>query len=90
MSTLGTDFAQGPNIDVTFVRMGDGSERIWESGAPRPAYPIPTGETLAAAAAAVDGTVLEEGQVSEARLRSGRPSGQARRHLAGSRETARR
>jgi uncharacterized protein (DUF58 family) len=68
VSTLGTDFAQGPNIDVTFVRMGDRSERIWESGVAEAGYtPDPdAGETLAAAAAAVDGTVLEEEQVSEA------------------------
>ncbi len=68
VSTLGTDFAQGPNIDVTFVRMGDESERIWESGVVEAAYtPDPdAAQTLAAAAAAVDGTVLEEGQVSEA------------------------
>ena len=68
VSTLGAEFAQGPNIDVTFVRMGDGSERIWESGVAEAGYtPDPdTGETLTAAAAAVDGTVLEEGRVSEA------------------------
>ena len=64
VSTLGAEFAQGPNIDVTFVRMGDGSERIWESGVAEAGYtPDPdAGETLAAAAAAVDGTVLEEGR----------------------------
>lgn len=67
VSTLGTDFAQGPNIDVTFVRVGDGSERIWESGVVEAGYtPDPdAAQTLAAAAAAVDGRVLEEGQVVE-------------------------
>ena len=68
VSTLGADFARGPNIDVTFVRMGSASERIWESGVVEAAYtPDPdAAATLAAGAAAVDGTVLEEGQVSEA------------------------
>ena len=68
VSTLGTDFAQKPSIDVTFVRMGDGSERIFESGVAEAGYtPDPNaGETLATAAAAVDGRVLEEGRVSEA------------------------
>ena len=66
VSTLGTDFAQG-KIDVTFVRMGDGSDQIWESGVAEAGYtPDPdAAETLAAAAAAVEGRVLEEGQVSE-------------------------
>jgi len=67
VSTLGSDFAQGPNIDVTFVRMGDGGDQIWESGVAEAGYtPDPdAAETLAAAAAAVEGEVLEEGQVSE-------------------------
>jgi hypothetical protein len=68
VSTLGTDFNQENPIDVTFVRMGDASERIWESGVSEAAYtPDPSaGETLATAAAAVEGRVLEEGQVAEA------------------------
>lgn len=72
VSTLGTDFAQGPNIDVTFVRVGDGSERIWESGVVEAGYtPDPdAAQTLAAAAAAVDGRVLEEGQVVETAVRT--------------------
>lgn len=67
VSTLGTDFAQEPDVDVVFVRMGGGSERIWESGVSEAGYTPDPGatETLAAAAAAVDGTVLEEGQISE-------------------------
>jgi hypothetical protein len=67
VSTLGTDFAQGPRIDVTFVRMGDATERIWEGGVEEAGYtPDPNAtETLAAAAAAVEGSVLEEGHVSE-------------------------
>jgi hypothetical protein len=64
--TLASDFAAEPRIDVTFVRMGDASERVYESGVPEAGYvPLPNaGELLAAAAAAVDGRVLEEGSVS--------------------------
>ena len=67
VSTLATDFAQEPKIDVTFVKMGDGSERIWESGVSEAAYtPDPAAaETLAAAATAVEGRVVEEGQTAE-------------------------
>jgi von Willebrand factor type A domain len=65
--TLAADFASEPRIDVTFVRMGDASERIWESGVAEPGYvPVPNaGELLAAAATAVEGRVLEEGQMTE-------------------------
>jgi hypothetical protein len=68
VSTLGTDFAQEPRIGVTFVRMGDATERIWEDGVEEAAYtPDPNAtETLAAAAAAVEGRVLEEGDVTGA------------------------
>jgi hypothetical protein len=68
VSTLATDFAGEPKIDVTFVRMGDTTERIWESGVSEAAYaPDPVaGEKLETAAAAVEGRVLEEGEVSEA------------------------
>jgi hypothetical protein len=68
VSTLANDFAGEPRIDVTFVRMGDASERIWESGVAEAGYtPDPTAaDTLAAAAAAVEGRVLDEGQVAEA------------------------
>lgn len=67
VSTMGTDFAQTPRIDVTFVRIGDASERIYESGVPEAGYaPDPAvGETLATAAAAVQGRVVQEGQVAE-------------------------
>ncbi|HYI73976.1 MAG TPA: VWA domain-containing protein [Gaiellaceae bacterium] len=67
VSTLATDFAQEPKVDVTFVKMGDGSERIWESGVSEAAYtPDPAAaETLAAAATAVEGRVVEEGQTAE-------------------------
>ena len=67
VSTLGTDFAQEPRIDVIFVRMGDESERIWESGVAEAAYTpdLSAAETLATAAQAVEGRVLEEGEVTE-------------------------
>jgi von Willebrand factor type A domain len=67
VSTLGTDFAQENEIDVTFVKMGDGGDQIWEGGVSEAAYaPDPdAGETLAAAAAAVEGRVLAEGEVAE-------------------------
>lgn len=68
VSTLGTDFSQEPRIDVTFVRMGEATERIWEGGVEEAGYtPDPNAsETLAAAAAAVEGRVLEEGDVAGA------------------------
>lgn len=68
VSTLATDFAQAPRIDVTFVHMGDASERIWESGVAEAGYsPDPAAaDTLAAAAVATEGRVLEEGEVSGA------------------------
>ena len=67
VSTLATDFAQEPKIDVTFVQIGDASERIWESGVAEAGYtPDPSAaETLATAATAVEGQVVEEGQVAE-------------------------
>jgi von Willebrand factor type A domain len=67
VSTLATDFAGEPRIDVTFVRVGDASERIWEGGVPEGGYtPDPNAaEMLAAAAVAVEGRVLEEGQMAE-------------------------
>ena len=68
VSTLATDFAQEPKIDVTLVQIGDASERIWESGVTEAGYsPDPSArETLAAAATAVEGQVVEEGDVAEA------------------------
>jgi hypothetical protein len=68
VSTLATDFAGEPRIDVTFVRVGDASERIWESGVAEAGYTpdASAGETLGSAAAAVRGRVLEEGDVSGA------------------------
>jgi von Willebrand factor type A domain len=91
VSTLATDFAGEPSIDVTFVRMGDASERIWESGLAEAGYtPDPgAGETLAAAAAAVDGRVLEEGDVpgAAAAVRSALGTGPtAPRRIEGNRQ----
>ena len=68
VSTLATAFARPPRVDVTFVRMGDETERIWETGVAEAGYkPDPTAaSTLETAASAVRGRVLDEGQVSEA------------------------
>ena len=68
VETLATDFAAEPRIDVTFVRMGDASERVYESGVPEAGYvPLPNAaEVLATTAAAVEGRVLEEEEVSRA------------------------
>jgi hypothetical protein len=68
ISTLGADFAQTPRVHVTFVRIGDTTERIFESGAPEAGYtPDPAaGQTLATAASAVQGRVLQDDQVAEA------------------------
>ena len=68
VSTLAGDFAREPHIDVTFIRIGDRSERIWESGVAEAGYESdPRAEAmLAAAATAVRGRVLDEGHVSEA------------------------
>ena len=42
-SVLATDFAKRPRIDVTFVRMGDTSERIYSSGVAEAGYkPAPS------------------------------------------------
>jgi hypothetical protein len=67
-SVLSSDFARRPRIDVTLVRVGDASERIYETGVAEAGYrPDPAaGAVLASAAAAVHGRVLKEGQVSEA------------------------
>jgi hypothetical protein len=68
VSTLGTDFAATPKVDVTFVRMGEASERIYEGGVAEAGYmPDPAARvTLAAAAAAVQGRVVQESAIAEA------------------------
>lgn len=67
-SVLATDFARKPRIDVTFVRMGDPSERIYSSGVAEAGYkPAPSSSAkLTAASTAVRGRVLDEGRVDEA------------------------
>jgi hypothetical protein len=67
-SVLSTDFSRKPRVDVTFVRIGDAGERIYESGVAEAAYePDPAARTTTAAAAAlVRGRVLDERQVAEA------------------------
>ncbi|HEX4747477.1 MAG TPA: vWA domain-containing protein [Gaiellaceae bacterium] len=68
VSTLASDFAKRPRIDVTFVRVGDASEQIFESGVAEAGYSADPAapETLAAAAEAVEGRVLSEEQVDDA------------------------
>jgi hypothetical protein len=64
---LSADFARKPRIDVTLVRVGDASERIYESGVAESGYESdPTAAaSLATAATFTRGRVLEEGQVGE-------------------------
>ena len=66
-SVLSTDFARTPRIDVTLVRVGDGDERIYESGVAEAGYtPNPAAAPLLATAASLTrGRVLEEGQVGD-------------------------
>jgi hypothetical protein len=65
-SALAADFSKKPQIDVTFVRMGKTSDRIYTSGLPEAGYtPDPTSAaTLAAAAEATHGRIVEEGDTS--------------------------
>ena len=91
-SCSSTDFARKPRIDVTLVRVGDASERIYESGVAEAGYePDPAAAaTLATAATLTRGRVLEEGQVGEvaAAVRE-RARARARRSTGASRGTAR-
>ena len=68
-SVLSTDFARTPRVDVTLVRVGDASERIYESGVAEAGYePDPAAAAAAALATAATltrGVVVEEGQVGE-------------------------
>ena len=68
ISTLGSDFAETPRIDVTFVKIGDASERIYESGLPEAGYEADrnASATLAEAAGVVQGRVVGEGDVAGA------------------------
>lgn len=68
-SVLASDFGQAsPPIDVTFVKIGDDDERIFESGLPEAGYAAdPNAPALLAdAATAVGGRILAEGQATEA------------------------
>jgi hypothetical protein len=67
-SVLASDYAQPPRIDATFVKMGDASERIFESGVPEAGYQADrnASATLAEAARAVEGRVVAEGDVAGA------------------------
>ena len=67
-SALASDFARKPVVDATFVRIGGVDERIYTSGVAEAGYrPAPTvPATLAAAAEATHGRVLDEGHVNEA------------------------
>jgi hypothetical protein len=62
---LSSDFSRRPHVDVTFVHVGDPSERIYEGGVAEAGYRSdPTaGAILTAAAARVHGRVLPEGNV---------------------------
>ena len=66
-SVLSTDFARKPRVDVTLVRIGDASERIYASGVAEAGYePDPTADaTLATAARLTRGRVLDEGELGE-------------------------
>jgi hypothetical protein len=63
--SLASDFARTPRVHVTFVHVGDTSERIYTSGVAEAGYaPDPTASaTLAAAASATRGRVVDEGDV---------------------------
>ncbi|HEY5872760.1 MAG TPA: vWA domain-containing protein [Gaiellaceae bacterium] len=89
--SFSSDFAQAPRIDVTFVKVGDASERIYESGEVEAGYaPDPrAAATLEQAAALVRGRVVGEGQVAEmaGALRTVLATGPTRdRRIEGNRE----
>jgi hypothetical protein len=64
---LSSDFARKPQVHVTFVQIGDTSERIYASGVPEAGYePDPTSSaTLTVAANATRGRVVGEGDVGD-------------------------
>jgi von Willebrand factor type A domain len=65
-TALASDFAQKPQVHVTFVHMGNVSDRIYASGIAEAGYTQdPTSAaTLTAAARAARGRIVEEGEVS--------------------------
>jgi hypothetical protein len=92
VSTLATDFAGKPRVDVTFVRVGDTSERIWESGVSEPGYqPDSTAATTLRRPPPRPFAVACSRRGSRPRLPlpSARRSAQARRQSGGSRATVR-
>jgi hypothetical protein len=64
---LSSDFARKPLVRVTFVRVGDVHERIFTSGVAEAGYkPDPSSSaTLTAAAGAVHGRIVDEGDVGD-------------------------
>jgi von Willebrand factor type A domain len=65
-TALASDFAQKPQVHVTFVHMGNVSDRIYASGIAEAGYTQdPTSAaTLTAAAHAARGRIVEEGEVA--------------------------
>ena len=64
---LSPQTSKKPRIDVTFVRMGDTSERICSSGVAEAGYrPLQLLRDARGGSAAVHGRVLDEGRVDEA------------------------
>jgi uncharacterized protein (DUF58 family) len=90
-TVLSSDYSQTPRIDVTFVKIGDASEKIFESGLPEAGYQADpaAADILAQAAAAVQGRVVEEGRVSDvaAGIRAALGTGPTReRRIEGNRQ----
>jgi hypothetical protein len=91
-SALSSDFSKKPRVDVTFVRMGETSDRIYTSGVPEAGYtPDPhASATLAAAAQATRGRIVEEGdsgQVAAGVLESLGTGPTVERRIEGSRRS---
>jgi hypothetical protein len=65
-TVLASDFARKPQVHVTFVHMGNVSDRIYTSGIAEAGYrqDPSSGATLTAAAHATRGQVVEEGEIS--------------------------
>lgn len=66
-TVLSSDFSQTPRVGVTFVKVGNASEKIYESGIAEAGYTADPNATniLEQAASAVDGSTFDEGQVAE-------------------------
>jgi hypothetical protein len=87
---LSSDFARKPLVHVTFVRVGGTSERIYTSGVAEARYkPDPTSSaTLTAAAGAVHGRIVDEGDVGNVSAAFATPSAAGRRSTAASKAAA--